>query len=205
MKSTACLLMQGRKGSPPTNHGQRRHWSVTDDALRFALKRYGWPLISDPHAAILDAYVTLVAYPEIPIMLEGLAPWPGVTLSNGAPHMLEAVVASSGLPGKFTHILGADLVKVYQPNPREYALASQILGLPKEAMVFVSSNSFEVPGAKMYGFQVVWINRAGTQADKLGMAPDRVLSRLEQLPEAFPAMSRQLYGRLDHERQEERA
>jgi 2-haloacid dehalogenase len=101
--------------------------------------------------------------------------------------MLEAVVASSGLHGKFTHILSADLVKVYKPEPRVYALAPQTLGLPKEAMVFVSSNSFDVIGAKAFGFQVVWINRAGTQADELGMAPDRVLSRLDALPEAFPA------------------
>jgi 2-haloacid dehalogenase len=162
-------------------------WGVTDEALRFALKQYGLSLTPDQHATILDAYLTLAAYPEIPAMLEGLAPRPCIILSNGAPPMLEAVVASSGLQGKFTHVLSADLVKVYKPDPRVYALAQQTLGLPKEAMVFVSSNSFDVMGAKAFGFQVVWINRAGTQADELGMAPDRVLSRLDALPKAFPA------------------
>jgi 2-haloacid dehalogenase len=101
--------------------------------------------------------------------------------------MLEAVVAASGLQGKFTHILSADLVKVYKPDPRVYALAPQFLHLPKEAMVFVSSNSFDVLGAKAFGFQVVWVNRTGALADELGITPDRVLSRLNVLPPAFPA------------------
>ena len=41
-------------------------------------------------------------------------------------------------------------------------------------------------GAKTYGFQVVWMNRAHAQADELGIAPDAVLSRLDELPEVFP-------------------
>jgi 2-haloacid dehalogenase len=76
--------------------------------------------------------------------------------------------------------------------------------VPKEAIVFVSSNAFDVMGAKAYGFQVVWINRAGIQADELGMAPDMVLSRLGALPEAFPAMSLQQDGTSDPERKEDR-
>jgi 2-haloacid dehalogenase len=162
-------------------------WSVTDEALCFALKQHGLSLPPGQHTTVLDAYLTLTAYPEIPAMLEGLAPRPCVILSNGEPRMLEAVVASSGLQGKFTHILSANLVKVYKPDPRAYALAPQVLGLPKEAIVFVSSNSFDVIGAKAFGFQVVWINRAGAQPDELGLAPDRVLPRLDALPEAFPA------------------
>jgi 2-haloacid dehalogenase len=162
-------------------------WSITDEALRFALKQYGLSLTPDQHATVLDAYLTLAAYAEIPAMLEGLAPRPCIILSNGAPRMLEAVVAASGLQGKFTHILSADLVKVYKPDPRVYALAPQFLHLPKEAMVFVSSNSFDVLGAKAFGFQVVWVNRTGALADELGITPDRVLSRLNVLPPAFPA------------------
>ena len=101
--------------------------------------------------------------------------------------MLEAAVTSSGLAGKFTHILSADQVKVYKPDPRVYALVPAALGLPKEEIVFVSSNSFDVMGAKSYGFQVAWVNRTQAQADALGIVPDFVLSRLDELPQVFPA------------------
>jgi FMN phosphatase YigB (HAD superfamily) len=42
-------------------------------------------------------------------------------------------------------------------------------------------------GAKAFGFQVAWVNRAQAQADELGLAADIVLSRLDELPQAFPA------------------
>jgi 2-haloacid dehalogenase len=162
-------------------------WVVTDEALRFALKRFGIRVAPDQHAALLEAYLHLSAYPEIPAMLAALAPRPRLILSNGSPRMLEAAVRSTGLAGHFTDLISADLVKVYKPDPRVYALATNALGLPKGAIVFVSSNAFDVIGAKAYGFQVAWINRANAQADELGLAPDIVLSRLDELPHAFPA------------------
>ena len=162
-------------------------WAVTDEALRFALKRHGVQLSADRHAAMLNAYLQLSAYPEVPATLEALAPRPSALLSNGSPRMLDAAVVSSGLTGTFTHILSADSVKAYKPDPRVYALAPKALGLPTGAIVFVSSNAFDVMGAKAYGFQVAWINRTNVQADELGLTPDIVLSRLDELSRAFPA------------------
>ncbi len=162
-------------------------WTVTDEALRFALKRSGVRTTPEQHATLLNAYLQLSAYPDIPAMLAGLAPRPCVILSNGSPRMLAAAVASSGLDGRFAHILSVDRVKVYKPDPRVYELAPQALGLPKEAIVFVSSNAFDVMGAKAYGFQVAWINRMQAELDELGLTPDVILTRLDALPQAFPA------------------
>ena len=145
-------------------------WAVTEEALRFALKSFA-----------------MSAYPEIPGILAALAPRPCLILSNGTPQMLTAAVESSGLAGQFTHLLSADQVRVYKPDPRVYALVPEVLGLAKEAVVFVSSNVFDVMGAKAYGFHVAWVNRTQAQADELGLAPDLVLSRLDELPQAFPA------------------
>ncbi len=162
-------------------------WAITDEALRFALKQSGIRVTPPQYAAILAAYLHLSAYPEVPATLAALAPRPCAILSNGAPHMLQAAVESSGLAGKFTHLLSADLVRVYKPDPRVYELVPRALGLSKAAIVFASSNSFDVMGAKAYGFQVAWINRTSARADELGLAPDVVLSRLDELPGAFPA------------------
>jgi 2-haloacid dehalogenase len=161
-------------------------WVVTDEALRFALKRFGIRVTPGQHAALLEAYLHLSAYPEIPATLAALAPRPCMILSNGSPRMLEAAVRSSGLEGQFTHIVSADLVKVYKPDPRVYALAPNALGRPKEEIVFISSNAFDVMGAKAYGFQVAWVNRTNTPSDELGLEADLVLSRLHELPQAFP-------------------
>jgi len=162
-------------------------WTVTDEALRFALKRFGLSITPEQHTTLLNAYLQLTAYPDIPAMLAGLAPRPCVILSNGSPRMLAAAVASSGLAGQFAHILSVDRIKVYKPDPRVYELAPQALGLPKAAIVFVSSNAFDVMGAKAYGFQVAWINRTQAEFDELGLTPDVVLTQLDALPQVFPA------------------
>src|SRR5215468_1570829 len=161
-------------------------WTVTDEALRFVLTSYGLQLAPAQHAALLNAYLHHPAYPEITAMLAGVAPRPCVILSNGSPRMLAAAVTASGLTGHFTHLLSADRVQCYKPDPRVYALAPAVLGLPREALVFASSNSFDVMGATAYGFQVAWINRTQAQADTLGLTPDVVLPRLDALPQAFP-------------------
>jgi 2-haloacid dehalogenase len=160
-------------------------WMVTDEALRFALRRYGLHLHPDQRAAVLNAYLRLSPYPEVSAVLEQLSPRPCAILSNGSPSMLTAVVASSGLNGRFAHLLSADQVKVYKPDPRVYALAPQALAMSKDAIVFVSSNAFDAMGAKAYGFQVVWVNRAHAPMDELNFAPDLVLMRLDELPAAF--------------------
>ena len=102
-------------------------WTVTDEALQFALNRFGIEVTPAQHAAMLDAYLHLSAYPEIHATLAALVPRPCLMLSNGAPRMLEAAVTSSGLAGKFTHIFSADQVKVYKPDPRVYALVPDAL------------------------------------------------------------------------------
>jgi 2-haloacid dehalogenase len=162
-------------------------WAITEEALRFALKRFAVSVTPTQHTMLLNAYLRLSAYPEIPGTLAALAPCPCLILSNGTPPMLKAAVESSGLAGKFTHILSADQVRVYKPDPRVYALVPEALGLAKEAVIFVSSNAFDVMGAKAYGFQVAWVNRTQAPADELGLVPDLVLSRLDELPPAFPA------------------
>jgi 2-haloacid dehalogenase len=161
-------------------------WTVTEEALRFALKRFTVEVTPSQHRALLQAYLQLSAYPESLSTLEALAPRPCLILSNGTPRMLEAAVESSGLAGRFTHLLSADHVGVYKPDPRVYGLVPEAIGLAKEAVVFVSSNAFDVMGAKAYGFQVAWVNRTQAQADELGFAPDVVLASLDGLPQAFP-------------------
>ena len=57
--------------------------------------------------------------------------------------------------------------------------------MPAARIGFVSSNCWDVMGAKSFGFTVVWINRAGAPAERLGFRPDAVLKSLGELPEVL--------------------
>ena len=80
-------------------------------------------------------------------------------------------------------MLSVDAVKTYKPAPQVYALGPQALGRPAGQLLFVSSNAWDVAGAKAFGYQVAWCNRTGAPPEELGLPPDFVVTRLDQLPE----------------------
>lgn len=161
-------------------------WAVTRAALRFALQRVQVQASEAQVDRLMEAYLSLRPFPEVPDALRALRPRHTLAiLSNGSPRMLQAAVESSGLQATLHHVLSVDELRTYKPNPLVYELAPRKLAIPKEAIAFVSSNSFDVIGAKAYGLQVCWCNRAGTPLDELGFAPDVTVRRLDELPGAL--------------------
>ena len=157
-------------------------WAVTEAALRYSVQRLGLRADAAQLARLMDAYLTLACFPEVPAALDRLAGRPRAILSNGSPRMLAAAVASSGLGARLQHLLSVDAVKTYKPAPSVYALGPRALGVPADALLFVSSNAWDVAGAKSFGYQVAWCNRTGAPAEELGAAPDLVITRLDELP-----------------------
>jgi len=47
--------------------------------------------------------------------------------------------------------------------------------------LFVSSNAWDVAGAKAFGYQVAWCNRADAPTEERGLTPDSIVTRLDQL------------------------
>jgi 2-haloacid dehalogenase len=157
-------------------------WAVTESALGYAIGRLGLEASEAQRRRLMDAYLSLRCFPEVPEAVARLAGRPRAILSNGSPRMLAAAVASSGLGAAFAHVLSVDAVKVYKPSPLVYALAPRALGLPADALLFVSSNAWDVAGAKAFGFQVAWCNRLGAPEEELGLRADLVVTGLDHLP-----------------------
>jgi 2-haloacid dehalogenase len=158
-------------------------WAVSEAALRHAVHRIGLTPSEAQIRRLMDAYLTLACFPDVPAALERLAPRPRAILSNGAPRMLDAVVSSSGLGRHLGHVLSVDAVKTYKPSPEVYALGPRALGIPAGELLFVSSNAWDVAGAKAFGYQVAWCNRGSAPEEELGLRADLVVGRLDQLPQ----------------------
>jgi 2-haloacid dehalogenase len=145
----------------------------------------------------MENYLHLDPYPEARDALDALAALEGrrlAILSNGSPRMLQKLVRNSGLDRWIEAAISIDSVRTYKPHRSCYALVEPVLGVPKEDVLFVSSNSFDVVGAKAFGFNVAWIRRSGSKdpatmfgmlrgrAEELGYAPDHIVSALTDLP-----------------------
>jgi 2-haloacid dehalogenase len=157
-------------------------WAVTEAALRWALRRLAIEASEAQVRRLLEAYLALACFPEVKAALARLEGRPRAILSNGSPKMLAAAVASSGLGPLLEHVLSVDAVKTYKPAPAVYALGPRALGVPAGELLFVSSNAWDVAGAKAFGYQVAWCNRLGAPEEELGVRADLVVSSLDQLP-----------------------
>ncbi len=157
-------------------------WAVTEAALRFALGRLGIVAGDEAVARLMEAYLSLATFPDVAGALAGLAGTPLGILSNGSPHMLDAAVGSSGLAGTFRHVLSVDAVRAYKPSPTVYELGPRAFGVPAGDILFVSSNAWDVAGAKAFGYRTCWCNRLAAPMDQLGVSPDFEVRTLDEIP-----------------------
>jgi 2-haloacid dehalogenase len=133
----------------------------------------------------MQAFLHAPAFPDVKPALDALNGIPLAILSNGSPRMLESMVGASGLASYFAEIISVDRVKIYKPSPRVYALAPEVLNVPREDILFVSSNSWDAAGAKAFGFRVCWCNRSGANMERLGFSADVVIPDLTGIALSF--------------------
>lgn len=148
-------------------------WSVTTDALRYAVAALGHRLSDAQEADLLAFYARLPAYPEVVSTLQALraAGLPLGILSNGNEQMLDTVVSAAGLGAYFTHVLSVEPVRRFKTAPQAYQLGLNAFGLEANRILFVSSNGWDVAGASWFGYPAFWVNRAGLPLDELGVEP----------------------------------
>ncbi|MFO1321873.1 MAG: haloacid dehalogenase type II [Burkholderiales bacterium] len=154
---------------------------VTAEALTHSCAALGLTLMGRDRDALMDAYLHLAPYPEVPATLDALAGRPRLVLSNGSPGMLNAVVANAGLASRLDAVLSVDSLGIYKPHPSVYAMVTHRLGRTADDIAFVSSNFWDIAGATSFGFRTFWINRAGLPPDPLGVEPVATLKSLGDL------------------------
>jgi 2-haloacid dehalogenase len=160
----------------------RDFWTVTQEALEFTIQRFALQVTPEQRQRLMAAWLHPTPYPEVAAALPRLQEeYPLAILSNGTPRMLRTGLQRTGLRRHFRWVLSADAVKRYKPAPEVYGLALQHLRLARREILFVSSNAFDVLGAKAFGFQVCWINRSVAALDPLGPTPDLIVMDFDDL------------------------
>lgn len=152
---------------------------VTRDALAYACEALRLELTAERMEALMGEYTMLAAYPDVEKSLHRLQGRKLAILTNGSPDLIEPLVRHSGL--RFDAVLSVDELKIYKPAPEVYGYAVRVLGVKAQDIGFISSNCWDALGAKSYGFTVFWINRLNAPLDRLGFAPDRVVTSLHEV------------------------
>jgi 2-haloacid dehalogenase len=180
--------------------------AVTRDSLAYTLRVLGLAFEREAFERVIEKYLHLDLYPDAASALTALKPRQLAILSNGSPDMLNALVRNSGLAPLLDATISVDANRVFKPSPQAYALIGEVLGTRPDEVLFVSSNPWDVAGAKVYGLNVAWIERVTpeamalacvdselvapqtffkairTQMDELGLQPDHRIRALSELP-----------------------
>lgn len=180
--------------------------TVTRDSLAYTLKCLGLEYDEQSFARVMEKYLHLDLYPDALLALEAMAEKKLAILSNGSPDMLNALVRNSGLRPFLDAVISVDASRAFKPAPEAYGLIESNLKVPPRDVLFISSNPWDVCGAKSFGLNVAWIERVTpeamalaclesdmlppltmfkalrTQMDELGFQADYRIRALSELP-----------------------
>jgi len=157
-------------------------WYVTEESLNYALDYFN---IKNEFLKInlLNAYENINCYEEVPNALSKLKER-GIStaiLSNASPSMLHIAIKNSKIDFYIDSCFSVNNLKIYKPHPTVYNLVLEKYNLNKNEILFVSSNSWDVAGAKSFGFNVSWINRFNNKKEVLSFESDIELTSLMDL------------------------
>jgi 2-haloacid dehalogenase len=146
---------------------------VTEASLKHALAESSVSLNNAEIESLMHAYDSLAIFPDVKPALESLKSQSSIDayiFTNGANAMVSASVNQSPSLSPFAAVFKAlvtvDDIKVFKPDPRCYYHLADSLGVgrSKEALQriwLVSSNPFDVVGARAAGMRAAWVDRVG--------------------------------------------
>ncbi|MBM3637220.1 MAG: haloacid dehalogenase type II [Alphaproteobacteria bacterium] len=157
-------------------------WALTEESLDYALATLA-PAQKDLRAALLESYRHLAAYDDVRPVLENLRNNKVKTaiLSNGDGTMLEDAVKAAGLEALFDGLISIEEIGLYKTAPDAYRLVKGAFGIEANLTLFISSNRWDVAGARLAGFHPLWINRAGRSDEYRDCPPDAILKNLGEI------------------------
>lgn len=157
-------------------------WCVTKDSLDYALNYFN--ITNDTlKSNLLKSYENISCYEEVPTTLSNLKSKniSASILSNATPKMLNAAIKNSKIDFFIDSCISIDKLKIYKPHPTVYNLILEKYNLNKDEILFISSNSWDVAGAKSFGFNVAWINRFNNKKEVLPFEANIELKSLTDL------------------------
>jgi len=158
----------------------------TREALEFTDRALQTRLADVDKEHLMAVYARLPAFAEASGALERLAR-AGVrcvAFSNGTGEAVEGLLTQAGLREHFDEVVSVDEVKRFKPDPAVYAHLRQRLEVAPGDTWLISSNPFDVIGARHAGLHAAWVRRSPEAPfDPWGVEPDMTVADLDALAE----------------------
>jgi 2-haloacid dehalogenase len=133
----------------------------TAQALRYVSRQLDVRLGEEALRKLLDEYLRLPAYPDV---AEALAELEGrgfkmVACTNGTERAVRELLERAGVLARFRGIVSVDPIRTFKPDRAVYEYLAAQVRAEKETICLISSNPFDVIGAKACGLRTAWVQR----------------------------------------------
>lgn len=158
----------------------------TREALEFVDRATGSRLSDTDKERLMATYARLPAFDDVAPALGRMAEarLTRVAFSNGSRKAVEGLLENAGILERFDDLVSVEEIKRFKPDPAVYAFLHNRLESSAHETWLVSSNPFDVIGAKHAGLRAVWVRRsAEAPFDPWGDEPDMTVSSLDELAE----------------------
>ncbi|MCW4149622.1 haloacid dehalogenase type II [Halomonas sp. 18H] len=156
----------------------------TREALEFTDRWLGTRLADTDKEHLMGTYAGLPAFEDAAPALARLNEQhvTCVAFSNGSADAVRKLLEAAGLLGYFDDIVSVEEVHRFKPDPAVYAHLRQRLDAESADTWLISSNSFDVIGARHAGLHAAWVRRSPEAPfDPWGIEPDTTVADLEAL------------------------
>ncbi|KAB2936282.1 MAG: haloacid dehalogenase type II [Candidatus Contendobacter sp.] len=162
--------------------------ACTRQALRYTQRALRCELPESDHDRLLEAYLYLPLFPEVAASLTTIKAQGHriVAFTNGVEASIRALLANAGVLSQLEDVVSVDDLRTFKPDPAVYAYLARRTGRAPAETWLVSSNAWDVIGAKAAGLRAVWVKRQPEAVfDPWEVEPDRVVSGLDELAAGF--------------------
>lgn len=157
--------------------------TCTRESLHFAARQLNLEVSEDAEQQLLRGFTELKPWPDVAPTLKALksAGFRLALLSNMTADVLNAALRTAGLDEHGVSVLSSDEIVTYKPDPRAYRLATDMLKLKRQEILFVAFAGWDVAGAKWFGYPTYWANRAQASSEELQVRADAEGADLDPL------------------------
>src|SRR6266481_5673918 len=146
----------------------------TSDALNFTCRRFKAAISPERRSELLRLYQHLPRFDDVTPALHALrSAFRLFAFSNGMRTEIDGVLSNANILDYFDGIVTADDVRSFKPGPAVYAYAKRTTGAWSPRFWLVSSNPWDIIGARSAGLSAAWIQRSEEKIyDPWGIEPN---------------------------------
>ncbi|KON30317.1 haloacid dehalogenase [miscellaneous Crenarchaeota group-15 archaeon DG-45] len=169
------LLMLGHSG----------YLGAVRRAFRYVLNLNAIPFTDEEVQGFVESWKGLSPFEDA---VEGLNRLRGryrlVVLSNGEDWFLRHLLGER-VGFEFDEVFSVERVGVFKPHPAVYRACARMLGREPHELMMVSSNTFDVMGARACGFQAAWVRRQELPYEETLLRPTLVVRDFLELSDSL--------------------